>query len=134
MQTLSKRSFVVLREIARTLFDAGLGVPEDRLDWAMAELHDLLGHVGRLTRFALSLAVAFLQFAPIAVFRRPARFTRLSPEQKARFLARIEGGPFSMLFVVVKLYLCIVYYEHPDASIQTGYDTRALAAQTEASP
>lgn len=126
MQTLSKRSFRVLREIARTLFDAGDGVREARLDWAISELRDVLGRVGSVTRFALRLSIAFLQLTPIFVLGRPARFTRLRPAERLLFLSRVEGSFFNILFVAVKLYLCMVYFEHPDAIRETGYDGDAV--------
>lgn len=126
MPNLPERSFRVLREVARTLFDAGAGVPEARLDWLIAELRELFARAGALTRLALRASIAFLQLAPPLLLGRLARFTRLAPGERVRLLERVEGGPFNMLFVAVKLYLCMVYFEHPDASRATGYDGRAL--------
>lgn len=122
MRTLPERSFRVLRELARTLFDTGAGVPEPRLDWVVAELRDMLAYTGALARFGLRMAVAFLQFAPILLFGRLRRFTSLRTAERTRMMRWLEEGPFAIAFVPVKLYLCMVYFEHPDAARETGWD------------
>ncbi|MBI5545177.1 MAG: hypothetical protein HY901_14910 [Deltaproteobacteria bacterium] len=126
MRTLPESSFRVLREMARTLFDGGRGVAESRLDFAVAELRDLLERAGLVARLLVHIAAVFLQFSPLVLLGRLVRFTHLPQGERARHLGRFEHGPFGILFVPLKLYLCLVYYEHPEASRETGYDGRPL--------
>lgn len=127
MVALADRHFRVLREIARSMFDDGRGVPEERLDFMERELRLLFSCVGALTRLALRLSVAVVQLAPLLVIGRPRRFTTLAPVQRVRFLQRFERGFFAILFVALRMYIAMAYFEHPQASLEAGVPAAALA-------
>lgn len=134
MTTLPNRTFRVLREVARALFDGGRGVPEHRLDWLIADLRDMFRFVGPLTRVALRLGATAIQLLPVVLIGRPRRFTGLSRADRIRFLDRLEHSALAMLFVAVKMFLCMVWFEHPDAAREIGYDGKALLLRPLGSP
>ncbi len=122
MSLLAKRQYRVLREIARAMFDDGCGVAEERLDFMERELRALFASVGAATRFLLRMSLAVLQFAPLFVVGLPRRFTALSPATRVRFLQRFERGTLAILFVAVRIYVSLAYFEHPQGSIDAGIE------------
>jgi hypothetical protein len=124
--TLSERALTILREVGRTLLDDGRGVSEDRLDFVISELRDVFRYTGAKTRVAVWLSLYLVELCPPLVVGRLSRFTRLSPADRLRCLERLETGRLWMIFVPLKLFVCVVYYEHPAALAETGCDSRAL--------
>ena len=129
MVALANRHFRVLREVARAMFDDGCGVAEERLDFMERELRGLFASVGVATRLLLRLSLAVLQLAPLFVLGLPRRFTALSPATRVRFLKRFERGFFAILFIAVRVYVCLAYFEHPQGSIEAGIEMPPLARQ-----
>lgn len=114
------------RAVAEALFSTEAGPPPaERLDWLERELEDFLARAGARSRFIVSLALfAVVVLAPL-VSLRLRRFVRLSVNERARALARLEdtfGGPV----LAVKAILCVIYYEHPDAARFVGFDGECL--------
>ncbi len=122
MTTLSERSFRVFRELARTLFDDGQGVVEARLDFMIAELRAMFAATGAASRMAMGLALVVIQWFPLFLIGRPRRFTSLSPALRRRYLERLEKSVLSILYMGLKTFACMTYYEHPDAAAITGFD------------
>ncbi len=132
MLAMADRHFRVLREIARATFDDGGGVPEERLDFMERELRLLFACVGALARLALRLSVAVVQLAPLLVIGRPRRFTALAPAQRVRFLQRFESGLFATLFVALRMYMAMAYFEHPQGGLDAGVASAAAPASANA--
>lgn len=135
MNTLPDSSLALMREVARSMVDPGGGVPEARLDWTMAQIREFARASGPRTRLALRFCLFFAQWlAPLLVLGRAARFTSLDAAHRAELLEKMESGRFVLLFVPLKAFICMNYFEHPDALAETGYDGRPLieAASAEA--
>lgn len=132
MVALADRQYRVLREIARAMFDDGGGVPDERLDFMERELRLLFSCVGALTRLALRISVAVLQMAPLLVIGRPHRYTALAPAERVHFLRKFERGFFAILFVAVRMYVTMAYFEHPQGSLEAGVVSAQAPAQGEA--
>jgi hypothetical protein len=116
-----------LRGIAEAVFstDAG-GPPADRIDWVMLEMEDLLARAGPQTRLiirASTLAVTLL--APLSVMRLRLLY-RLPLRERVRALVRLERTRFGAPLLAVKALMSLVYYEHPDASREVGFDGACL--------
>lgn len=118
-----------MREIARTLVDAGDGVPEGRLDFLVEDLRDFVSHFNVITRWVTRFAVIFVQLCPLLIIGRLSRFTKLDPEERLRCLETLENGPFGLSLVALKTFICLIYFEHPDALKETGFDGKALREQ-----
>jgi hypothetical protein len=118
------------RSVAEALFTTEAGPPPaERLDWLVDDLDDFLARAGtrgqrvfRLCLFAISV------IAPLLVFRfLPYRF--LSGPTRSRALERMERSVFALAVFGAKAVLCIVYYEHPDAAANIGYDGTCLTGE-----
>jgi hypothetical protein len=55
------------------------------------------------------------------IFRLPP-IRRLSFEDTERALERFERSPMGMMLFAVQTLVCIVYFEHPDAAAEIGFD------------
>lgn len=122
---LPARSLRAARAIAEALFARADGPPPaDRLDWTVADLGDFFGHVTLRARLLFRACIATLFWiAPLLVFRVPP-LSRLSVPERVRALERVEKSPLSLALLGAKAPLCIVYFEHPDAAREIGWDQR----------
>jgi hypothetical protein len=77
------------------------------------------------------LAISVL--GPLHVSRLPP-FRRLSQEQRARALERMERGPFSLAVFGAKAILCILYFEHPGPAREIGFDGSCLVSEADPLP
>jgi len=119
----------LMRAIAATVFDRGQGVPPVRLDWMEEELRGFLGAAGLIPRMAVRFALLAVQWLPLLVIFRPRRFVSLPPAERMRYLVKMEShrlGLVCMPIMAVKIVLGSVYFEHPDAVGETGYDGGCL--------
>jgi hypothetical protein len=115
------------RALAEAIFSTESGAPPAaRLDWLMGELDDFLGRVGTRGRVLLLLsffAVSWL--APLVALRlRPLRSLPLAARVDA--LERLERSRIAMPLLATKAILSVLYYEHPDAAREIGFDGACL--------
>ncbi|HVY45560.1 MAG TPA: hypothetical protein VHB21_06750 [Minicystis sp.] len=104
---------------------------------AMCELGvDALDHsVGRSSadlRRGYAVLTLALEWLPLFFIGAFSRMTRLSLERRVAYLTRLEEskiGLFAMLFVAIKVPLCIPAYEDPDALAETGFDRPSLTSR-----
>ena len=112
-----------IRAVAEALFSGAAGPPPaERLDWAVAEVLDLLRHAGARSRLLFQLCLLLVSWlAPLWIFRLPP-LRRLSTADRIRALGRLEDSPAcASLVLACKAVLCMVYYEEEAAA-------RAIAA------
>jgi hypothetical protein len=63
--------------------------------------------------------------APLYLLRPlPLRWLRRTTQIRA--LERYEQGLLGLTLLAVKAWLCIIYYEHPDAAREIGFDGRCM--------
>jgi hypothetical protein len=114
------------RAIAEAVFLQANGpAPSERLDWLALELEDFLARSGAQTRvvFRLSLFVVGL-LAPLSIGRFRS-LASLPLHERARALSSLEDR-FGPPILAVKALLCVLYYEHPDAAREVGFDGSCL--------
>ena len=58
--------------------------------------------------------------------KRLGRLSLLAPELQLKALEGLDGSQLAPLLALPKAMLSLVYYEHPDAMAETGYDKRPL--------
>lgn len=117
--------------VAEALFATEQGSPPPaRLAWLCAEVHDVLAHIGARARRTFRLALwALTWLAPLVVLRLPP-LGRLPVRDRVRALERFERGllPQSAAVLAVKAIVCILYFEHPDAAREIGFDGRCRSS------
>ena len=118
-----------MRALALGLFDTGAGIPVERLDWMLHDADDFLRAAGPKTSALFVGVMTALEGLPVAFGEGPHRFSKLDPSARARFLERLDSSRLSMLIALPKAVLGLVYYEHPDAAAQTGYDGTCMLGE-----
>jgi hypothetical protein len=118
-----------LLALARGLYDRGQGVPEERAAWAVNDLGSFLEHAGRRTSLLLAVATLVLEWCPLFFIGAFSRMSRLSNERLSRYLERFDRSRLALVLMLPKALLSLVYYEHPDAIRETGYDGQCLLGE-----
>jgi hypothetical protein len=121
------RTLLAARALAEAIFSTTSGPPpRDRLDWLMRELDDFLGRSGVRTRTVLRLSIFVVSWlAPLLTFRvRPLRALALPARIDA--LERLERSRAALPLLATKAILSVLYYEHPDAAREIGFDGACL--------
>jgi hypothetical protein len=126
---VSARLVGALVAVGEAVFSTSAGAPPpERLRWLGAELEDFLARAGTRTRWLLRLAVlAVSLLAPLSAGRMPP-LRRLSLRERARALTLLERSRLGAPVLAVKALLCVLYYEHPDAANEIGFDGVCLGA------
>lgn len=116
-----------LRTVAEAVFATRSGPPPaERLDWLVLELEDFLARAGSQTRLTLRLALFALSvLAPLMVLRFTS-LSRMPVTERARAIGRLEHSSLGSPVLAVKALLCVLYYEHPDAAAEIGFDGQCL--------
>ena len=113
--------------MAEAIFYGPGGPPSaDRLRWLVQEADDFLARAGARTRILILLSAWLVNlFSPWAIFRfRPLR--RLPLGERVRALTRLERSALSAPLLAIKALLSLLYYEHPDAAREVGFDGQCL--------
>jgi hypothetical protein len=121
------RMLVAIEAIAEALFSSADGAPpRERIEWLSHEMDDFLARAGARSRFVFRLSLlAVSMLAPLLLWRfAPLRALPLGERTEA--LERMERGRLALPLLAIKAMLCIVYYEHPDAADEIGFDGACL--------
>ncbi|MHB8873150.1 MAG: hypothetical protein ACYC8T_05630 [Myxococcaceae bacterium] len=120
---LRPRTIKTMQAIAEAIFASEAGPPpEDRIRWVCSEMDDVLAHAGTSAR-TLMRAATFAVAAAVPIFaRRPIALEQLSLPARIEALEKMERSFAAAPLLAVKALLCILYYEHPDAAREIGYD------------
>lgn len=125
---VSERFVGALCAMAEAVFSTEAGPPDaERIAWLSLEIEDLLARSGARTRWLLRVAVFVVGLlAPLFVGRLPP-LGRLEVRERARALKRLETSSFGAPVLAVKALLCVLYYEHPQAALEVGFDGACLS-------
>lgn len=118
-----------LRALALGLFDRGAGIPEARIAWAIDDLESFLRHAGQKTSALFLITTTLVEWLPILFVRRLSRMSRLSSETRRDYLEAFDRSVIAIVLVLPKALLSLVYYEHPDALRETGYDGTCMMGE-----
>lgn len=122
---LPPRTLRAASAIAEAMFARSSGPPPaERLAYLRTELGDFFGHVTLRARLLFRACVATVFWlAPLLIARIPP-LSRLSIDDRVRALETLERTPLSLALLGAKAILSIVYFEHPGAAGDIGWDQR----------
>ncbi len=111
------------RAVAEALFADETGPPPSaRLTWMLDDIDDFLSRSGPRARMVFSASMLALEtLAPLTIRRLPP-LSRLDRSVRAEAISQFEQTPLGLAVLGAKATLCIVYYEHPDAAAEIGFD------------
>jgi hypothetical protein len=112
--------------IAEAVFArGGQPPPAERISWLEREFEDFLARSGTRSRVVLSVMVWLVSLLAPLFIRRVVTLRSLSVPDRVRALTRLEKG-FGEPLLAIKAMLCLLYYEHPDAAREVGFDGQCL--------
>ncbi len=115
-----------MRVVAEAVFSDGEGPPDaDRMDWLIRDVDDFLEHIGDSRRSVIGALFGLHAVTPV-VTRSGQSLARMSIPERIEALTKVEESFASGLLLAVKALLCIIYYEHPDAGREIGFDAGCL--------
>lgn len=96
--------------------------PPERVRWFVHEFDDFLSRVGARSRFIVSAAMGVVNRVSPLMALRPGPLRRLSRERQVLALERLEKSPLAPALLATKAGMCLVWFEHPDAAEEIGFD------------
>lgn len=119
------------RHVAEALFSTDEGPPPPaRLDWLEQDLGDFFGNANWRAAFIFRACVFFVTWLAPILFARLPPIGRLTIEDRVGAIERFERIPGAVLTVLgVKAILSLIYYEHPDAAREIGWDRECMGRQ-----
>src|SRR5690606_21641388 len=119
----TRRQARVLRAVAEALFAGRQGPPHPRrIDDAVRGVGLFARRVGTQTRLAVRVALWTVQASPGLFLGRPRPFPSSPVALRLRCLERLEAGRLAPLAGVLKLSLCLPFFEQPETLAESGYD------------
>jgi hypothetical protein len=116
--------------IAEALFSRNGAPPAaERLSWIEREMEDFLARAGSRSRLMFTFMVWLTTTLAPLLSGRFVLLYDLPLAERVRAIARLERR-FSEPLLAVKAILCLVYYEHPDAARDVGFDGQCLLPRT----
>jgi hypothetical protein len=108
--------------IASAVFATDSGPPPpERLSYLEREFEDFLARSGPRARLMLSFMIWLVALAAPLLIGKLRPLQALAHDDRVRALDRLERR-FGEPLVAVKAILCLIYYEHPDAAREVGFD------------
>jgi hypothetical protein len=123
---VGRATLSALVAIAEAVFARdGKPPPADRVAWIQREAEDFLARAGIRSRLMFSFMIWLTTLlAPLISGRFRALYS-LPVGDRVRALSRLEAR-FGEPLLAVKAILCLIYYEHPDAARDVGFDGECL--------
>lgn len=120
---VSRRFIRSARAAAEAIFITPAGPPSaQRLDWLCLEIEDFVARAGPNARLLLRLALLAVSVLVPWMVLRLTTLRRLPLSERMRGLSRLEQTPLAAPVLALKALLCVLYYEHPDAAREVGFD------------
>ena len=109
--------------IAEALFHDGTSAPPaDRIAWLCGDVRDFLGRATGRARFMFRLCIFVIVWVgPLWSFSL-VPLTAMAIERRVEVLERMERGLLAFAFLGAKALLSMMYYEHPDAAREIGFN------------
>ena len=115
-----------IRTIAEALFSDEDGPPPvDRINWLVAAMDEFMEHAGPGRR-GFQLAVKAVHVLAPLVARRPRSLAKMSVAERVSALSQLETSALGAPLTAAKLFICTVYYEHPEAAESIGCDAHEM--------
>ena len=121
----------ILRAAVAAIRPRGHGFDQAIDDDVLARVVEFFPYLPRPMRLAFPIGLRLLELGPIAVLRRPVRFTALRADEARAYLERLHaaGGPFAALVLGLRTLVLMHFYPHPDvlAVLRVDWSGRAIA-------
>jgi hypothetical protein len=118
----STSTLKALAAMAEAVFSReGRPPPADRMAWLRTDIEDFLARAGLRARLMLTFMTLLVTWLAPLFVGRLAPLGALPLELRIQALERLEAR-FGEPLLAVKAMLSLIYYEHPDAAREVGFD------------
>jgi hypothetical protein len=130
-KALSATTVRILRAAVAAIRPRGHGFDQPIDDDVLARVVEFLPYLPTPMRIGFPLGLRLLELGPVALLRRPARFSALPATDARRYLERLHamGGPFAALVLGLRTLVLMNFYQHPQvlAALEVDWAGRAAA-------
>lgn len=98
--------------------------PAERMDWFVDDLDDFIGRLNPRARGLFHLVMAVPTYVAPLFVRHVGRLADLPVRARVEALEALEHSSLGMPLFAAKAMTSLVYYEHPDAAREIGWDQR----------
>lgn len=100
--------------------------PDERMRWLVDDVDDFVAHLNTRSYLLFRLCLFVVTWiAPLLVLRF-ARLASLPHETRLEALEALERSPAALALFGARAIVSLVYYEHPDAAREIGWDQKCL--------
>ena len=99
--------------------------PAERVQWVWTQIHDFSTRVGGMGVLAFRMSLFLLTWVAPLTIRALPPLRRLPVHKRIEALEQFERSAVGMSFYALKAMLCMMYFEHPDAAREIGFDGQA---------
>lgn len=103
--------------------------PAARMDWFLDDLDDFIGRLNPRARGLFHLVMAMPTYVAPVYVRHVGRLADLPLRERVEALEALERSPLGLPLFAAKAMVSLVYYEHPDAAEEIGWDQRCMGAR-----
>lgn len=116
-----------VRAFGEALFSRDGGAPpEERMRWFVEDVDDFVAHLNTRAYLLFRLCLfAVTWLAPLLVLR-PRSLASMQLSERLHALEALERSPASLALFGARAIVSLVYYEHPDAAREIGWDQKCL--------
>lgn len=100
--------------------------PAERMRWFLDDLDDFVAHLNVRARRLFLLCLFVVTWVAPLLRLRLGRLGRLSLRERIEAIEAIERTPAALALFALRAVVSLVYYEHPDASREIGWDQTCL--------
>jgi hypothetical protein len=123
----SPRTLAAIEALAEAIFATEDGPPpRPRIEWLSREIDDFLARAGARSRFVYVMSVTVVSIVAPILIGKFGGLRALPLPERSRALEKMERSKLALPLLAVKAMLCILYYEHPDAAKEIGFDAKCM--------
>lgn len=103
--------------------------PAERLDWFVEDMDDFVGRLNPRARGLFHLVMAVPTYVAPFFVKHVGRLGDLPVRGRIEALEALERSSLGMPLFAAKAMTSLVYYEHPDAAREIGWDQRCMGGR-----
>lgn len=104
----------------------GAAPPEERMRWFVDDVDDFVAHLNLRAALLFRLCLFVATWLAPLVIGRLGSLSSLAMEDRIAALDALERTPASLALFGARAIASLVYYEHPDAAAELGWDRKCL--------